>query len=304
MKKKISIIILLLGCILVTGVCEKGKSMDIGNLIPSEINGWKTSGKDGLYDRQTLFDYIDGGAEVYLTYSFQEAFVRKFEKEEHPFITVEIFDMGKPDDAFGIFTFERENEDIGIGQGSEYADGLLRFWKGHFFVSIFAEAESESSKRAIYELGQHIDQAFSYSADLGFYEKGDFLPAKGLLLNQVRFFHKSFNLNYHYFVSDKNILNLDDDTDALLAPYLIDKEKCYLLTIKYSDPETAKQGYELFMNIFMPEAKNKEPIQMENNKWVASAIKNEFVLIIFDALSHEFAQQIMEQTLNNLKKKT
>lgn len=303
MKKNLSISMLFLGLLIVLAACEKGESMNITTLVPDEIDGWKAGGKDKIYNRQTLFDYIDGGAEVYLTYSFQEAFVRRFEKKDNPFITVEIFDMEKPEDAFGIFTFERDGEDIGIGQGSEYADGLLRFWKDHFFISIFTEEESDSTKETIHELARSIDQAISTTADPGFYAKGEFLPAEGLLITQIRFFHKSFNLNYHYFISDENILNLDEDTDALLAPYLIGKEKSFLLAVRYADSTRAKQSYDLFMNVFMPEAREKGAILMENNKWTVGVVKSKFVLIIFDAPSEEFAQQIVEQALRNLEQK-
>ncbi|NIQ82825.1 MAG: hypothetical protein GTN93_33075, partial [Anaerolineae bacterium] len=34
------------------------------------------------------------------------------------------------------------------------------------------------------------------------------LPRQGLLANSIRYFHEHSCLNYHYFVSDQNILDL------------------------------------------------------------------------------------------------
>ncbi|MEW5807532.1 MAG: DUF6599 family protein [Acidobacteriota bacterium] len=275
--------------------------MGLSAAIPIEINGWKVSGKDALFDRETLFDYIDGGAEVYLTYSFRQVSVRRFEKEQNPAITVEIFDMGKPEDALGIFSFEREGNDMGIGQGSEYSDGLLRFWKGNLFVSISSEEETEASRKTVLELGGEIERSISAAADPGSFASGGFLPRKGLLSGQVRFFHKSFNLNYHYFVADGNILHLDEETDAILAPYIIKKERFNLLAIRYPTPEKAKQGFESFMNAYMPEGKESGITLTENNSWTGAAFRKEYVVVVFDALSEKTAQNTIEKTLKNLE---
>lgn len=301
MKKNTLLAMLLFSFLLTMAAGNKGKPMSLSPLVPKEINSWKAIEQDRVYNRQTLFDYIDGGAEIYLTYRFREVFVRTFERKKHPNITVEIFDMEKPEEAFGIFTFERESEAIGIGQDSEYADGLLRFWKNNYFVSLLTEEETDSSKQAIRKLARQIDQSLPAPINLGFYESGKFLPEDGLLRKQIRFFHKHFNLNYHYYLSDQNILNLNEDTDALLAPYLIRDSKSFLLVVRYPNAKKAKFSFDQFADAYMPEAKDQGIAPMENNRWTAGAAKNEFVFIIFDALTKEFAQHMVSQTLENLE---
>ena len=37
---------------------------DFGPQIPKQVLDWKASGQDVVYDRKTLYDYMDGGAEV------------------------------------------------------------------------------------------------------------------------------------------------------------------------------------------------------------------------------------------------
>ena len=63
-------------------------------------------------------------------------------------------DMSKAEDAFGVFTSERTGDDIGIGQGSEYEAGLLRFYKGRFFLSIMTFEETPQSKKTILSLAR------------------------------------------------------------------------------------------------------------------------------------------------------
>ena len=64
-----------------------------------------------------------------------------FEKADQPPLTIECYRMASAEGAFGVFSFERQVESVGIGQGSDLGSGLLRFWKGRYFVSIFADGE-------------------------------------------------------------------------------------------------------------------------------------------------------------------
>src|SRR5512147_2433040 len=87
--------------------------------LPTETAGWKWDGKEMKYDPKTVFSYMDGSAELYLAYGFQSLVVHRYEKPDRPPITVELYEMGSSEDAFGVFSFERQDEDAGIGQGSE-----------------------------------------------------------------------------------------------------------------------------------------------------------------------------------------
>src|SRR3990172_11219145 len=132
---------------------EKGK-MNPEISLPSEATDWKGSEKKMKYNSKTLFAYMDGAAELYLAYGFQNLTVRRFEKSNQPPITVELYEMASSEDAYGVFSFERQDEPVGIGQGSEFGGGLLRFWKGKYFVSIYADGEGAEVESAILKVGR------------------------------------------------------------------------------------------------------------------------------------------------------
>ncbi len=50
--------------------------------MPAEINGWKKSLKDTIYTPENLFEYINGGAELYISYNFKQLLTQKYVKEE------------------------------------------------------------------------------------------------------------------------------------------------------------------------------------------------------------------------------
>ena len=60
--------------------------------LPAELQGWKYDGHEKVYDRKTIFNYIDGGGEVYLAYGFTEVLVRTYEKKGQPSMEIAIFE--------------------------------------------------------------------------------------------------------------------------------------------------------------------------------------------------------------------
>ncbi|MFC1868442.1 DUF6599 family protein, partial [Thermodesulfobacteriota bacterium] len=60
--------------------------------------------------------------------------------------------MGSSKDAFGVFTHDQDGDALDMGQGGLYNYGWLRFWKGRFFISIFAEKESPEAEKAVKNL--------------------------------------------------------------------------------------------------------------------------------------------------------
>jgi hypothetical protein len=267
--------------------------------LPKEVNGWKADAKAEIYNRETIYDYMDGAGEIYLAYSFNELLVQRYVKARNPEITVEIFDMGSSEDALGIFSHGqgRQEGDAGIGQGSEYRGGLLSLWKNRFFICIRSEKETFSAKRAVLSLGKLISKAIKTSG-----EKPallNYLPQDKFLEKSLRYFHKHEILNYHYFVADKNILNLHENTRVVLAKYKDDKS--YLLLVQYQNIEEARAAFEDFMNAYIPDAEQTDIIKTENGRWTGARLNKNFIIIIFDAISKSNADSKINAIIDRLK---
>jgi hypothetical protein len=262
-------------------------------LVPKEVAGWKVSGEDRTFDRKTIFDYLDGGAEIYLAYDFRRLFTRQFVKLGERRVIADVFDMGSSRDAFGIFSFEREGEDVGIGQDSEYAAGLLRFWKGTYFVAVTCERETPSSRSAALSLGRAIAAAISASG-----ERPDLLaalPGGNLVPLSVRYFHQASSLNYHYFVADQNILNLSKRTEAVIARHAVRGGKpCVLLLVRYPDAAAARGALRKFVAAYMPEAGSKGIARTENGKWTAARCEGRVVVAVFDSPTERGARSLLD----------
>ncbi|MEW6368798.1 MAG: DUF6599 family protein [Acidobacteriota bacterium] len=255
--------------------------------LPRQIGEWRAEGTDQTYDRKSIYQYIDGGAELYLAYDFQQVLARTFTGPGQGEIVLEVYEMGSAADAFGVFTSEREEADAGIGQGSEFGGGLLRFWKGDFFVSVMASTGGEGTDAAVLEIGKEVAAAILENGAEP--ELLNVLPDTGCNRDRIRYFHMPLQLEKHYFVADENILGLSPKTECVLAECpLPESDPITLLVVRYEQPSLAGAAYSNFLNIYMPEATNGVA-KMENGGWTMARCSGRLVKIVFDSPDEERA---------------
>ena len=272
--------------------------MSLGDLVPRECRGWLAAAQDSDYTQEGIYKYMDGAGELYREYDYRELFVRKLLKAGQPAVTVELFDMGTPGRAFGVFAHTRDGPEAGVGQGSEYRAGLLCFWKGRFFACVRAEHETAEAKRAVMDTGHAIAAAIKQTGPLP--ALLDLLPKQDLIEQNVRYFFKHTCLNYHYFIADDNILKLGKDTEAVLAPYRQPGGRHYLLLIKYPTTEAANAALESFLHAYLPDAKTSGIARTENGKWTGATMRGDMIIILLDAISRERAEEMMNGVATSL----
>jgi hypothetical protein len=272
---------------------EEKKKMNQEISLPSETGGWRWDEKEMKYDSKTLFGYIDGAAELYLAYGFQNLTVRRFEKLNQPPLIVELYEMASSEDAYGVFSFEHQDEAVGIGQGSEFGGGLLRFWKGNYFVSLYAEGEGADVESGILAMGRAA--ANSIPATGPEPKLVGFIPGKalGLVDKSVRYLRSHVLLNQRFFVAHQNILNLNRKSEAVLAQYLQGKQKTQLLLVRYANLKEAVDAYQSFMKVYLPEAGGKGRLKTEDRKWTFARQRNEFVFIVFGSPTEADAEALL-----------
>jgi hypothetical protein len=106
---------------------------------------WKRTGPLERYNKEGLYGYIDGGAEIVLQYGFRELSVSKF-KPAGPSaapkeIVLEIYRMSSGEAAFGLYSTKLEGGEggwPGIKPDNWVGLGQANFVKGEFLVNILA----------------------------------------------------------------------------------------------------------------------------------------------------------------------
>lgn len=263
----------------VQGVTMSDDLDSLNRALPPAVAGWTKALPPARYAPQSLSAYIDGGAELYLSYNFKGALAVKYKGAGEDEIAVDIFEMGSSADAFGVFAHSRESVDAAVGQGSEYAAGLLTFWKDRYYVSILAYPETAAKREAVYSLGRTIAGAIPREGALP--PILGLLPAENLVPESVHFFHHYIWLNSFYFVSNDNVLAIGSDTPAVLAKYKPGGGSLFLLVVRYPNDARAEAAAALFRASVLGGA--ADPRELKPGRWTGLERHGDRVAVIFGA---------------------
>ncbi len=272
----------------------------IGQQLPEAVAQWRATSAPVAYTPETIFDYIDGHAEVYLAYGFLGSIAcRYLGPEEQGDIVVDVFELASPEDAFGVFTHDQDGEDAALGQGSLFRYGWLSFWKGPFFVSIYAEGESDEARDAVFELGREVAAAIPAEGSLPAIVA--LLPSRGLDPRSVRYLHDPTILAAHLPFDGGNILRLGPNTAATLGHYNLAESRAYLLLVSYGDTDDAGLTTSGFSELFLGGA--DQPLEHPDG-WYAMARlpgKEGVLAFVIRAESAELAREILGDVGTNPK---
>jgi hypothetical protein len=257
--------------------------------LPDQVGVWKRPAKPAGYDRKTLYDYIDGGAELFLAFDFVRATTFVYTAGEDDEIKVDIFDMGGPRGAFGVFAHSRETIAAEVGQGSEYGGGLLTFWKDRWFVSVLGYPETESKRKAVYELGRTIATLIAATGTPPAILSA--LPKPGLDEASARTFHHHLLQNHYVFVSHDNPLRIGKGTEAVLARYVRQGERHFLLLVDYPTEAEARKAQRSFRSSVLGGASTAK----RGDRWNGLRRTGKRLVIVLAAHSRQAASQILSE---------
>lgn len=110
----------------------------LSDLIPQPPpSGAVSQGPPTFYSPDNLYQYMDGGADIFVLYGVTTLLHEEFRAKEVD-VTVDIFDMGSSDNAFGMYAAERAPNYRFIKIGAEgYRDeGILNFFQDRYYVKL------------------------------------------------------------------------------------------------------------------------------------------------------------------------
>ncbi|UCH61687.1 MAG: hypothetical protein JSU77_07670 [Fidelibacterota bacterium] len=273
------------------------ESPKLARLLPEVVEDWQISGDDQVFNRDNLYDYINGGAELYLSYGFIEMVNRTYVFPDQPDVLVDILDMGTSQNAFGVFAHSRESVASDFGQGSEYHQGYLHFWKDRYVISIISNPETAESKQTIFTLAKEIETAIGVEGPLPDILR--LLPEQNLVEESIRYVRDHFWMNSHFFIAEENILNLNDQTDAVLAKYGALGQRSILLLVKYPQASEAEEAYASFIEDYLPELRDEPAIRSEDGSWTSGHLSGNLITIVFNASSQAAALSLVNAVKDN-----
>jgi hypothetical protein len=245
------------------------------------------------YAGEALYDYINGGAELYLSYGLNGMTGGKYNADGLPQVTVEVYEMTAPKNAFGVYTQSRDKDEYDYGQGSQSYDDFILFWKDRYFVIITTQKATPESREALQYMASLVEQAIPGEGTIPALVAE--LPKEGLSPGGYLYFHHYIWLNAYLFIADYNIADIDDQTDAILAKYGDPDERCYLLLVQYPDSAAAAAAAGKLKSKFAPELSPDNPVvQLEDNTWFTLGVKDDRLSALFNGNSREQVETIYQ----------
>jgi hypothetical protein len=152
-------------------------------------------------------------------------------------VVVDAFALASPADAFGVYTHSREGEPADVGQGGSYGYGTLFFWKGRYFVSAYAERESERARTAMIALGRAVAASIAETGETPALARR--LPREGLEETSLVYLRHPRILEAHVPVGPDNPLGVGPDAPAVTGRYRVGGGMADLVLVEYPDEAAA-----------------------------------------------------------------
>ncbi len=181
-------------------------AVPLESLIPKKDlpDGWVLVEGPQPYTKKTLFEHIDGQAELYFKYGFQKSVFAIYQnrKNQEDQIELDIYDMGNALQAFGIFSrFRNEDRPGGFGLESYLDDHSALFYQGRYFVMLYATESNPDFLRQFSKLvSLKISDPSPPPKEIGYFPKNGLKPGsiqyfpEGLLGHQ--FLKRGFQGTY------------------------------------------------------------------------------------------------------------
>ena len=231
-------------------------------LIPSngKLSGWVQSRAPSTYEGKTLYRDRATSPDLYHAYGFERQAEVEYETPQfgsRPLILLEVFDMGTPENAFGIYNFHTypQMKFEWVGSKAMLSGNYLRFSKGKYFIEIEGYEIATGIREAMIALAKIITAQIKDPPPKP--QTLVLLPSSNKVSGSVKLFRSNWVLRQIYSTLPVNVPQLTDTPLGISARYRenvksknwTDAQIVYI--IRFDDTSTAESAYTLYRDSVM-----------------------------------------------------
>jgi len=225
----------------------------------NEVANWKIAEGIKTYTPDNLFDFHLSDAKLYKAYNFVSLATAEYlniKLGSKAYLRAEVYDMGTPENAFGIYstnTYPQAQYD-NVGNEAFMTELTYDTWKGRYFVHISAYEAAHDIKQGMMKIAKYVMSQIENTGTLP--DILNLLPKDNIVKGSVKFFYNHTAFNSIYTISkDRNVLRLTEETTGIIAEYISEKAKTIsdtvnILLVKYpttSDAQAAYSSYKAYL---------------------------------------------------------
>ena len=234
------------------------------------LSGFSLKTNYPVYVPENLWDFINGAADNYLAYDFQDLHVAEYKKGKET-VKLEIYRHSDNINAFGIYSTERSPNFryVNIGAQGYVADGAVNFFKGNYYVKI----KTYSKKPKVIQAAESLA-----------YKVADMLPGQSempVLLSQFPSEGKKPNEETYI---NKSVLGYSFLSKAFKALYQSGSDNFSIFIIQNPSTDATLQSVKAYLKVTGSEEsvadEGKMALNDKYNGTVFLAWKGNMVVII------------------------
>ena len=168
------------------GITLVPQSMAENSFLPRGLKGWTLVEGPRTFNRKTLFEHINGQAELFLKYGFEKLVFAVYQDQRNRKNQVEVnlYDMGSVLGAFGVFSrFRNGDESAGVGLDSYLEDQSAIFYKGKYVVMLYG---SDANPLALKQIAEAVSSRITDNSppprEIGYF------PRDGLKAGSLQYY--------------------------------------------------------------------------------------------------------------------
>ena len=216
---------------------------DLTGIFPpvNTVSGWMISQKVETYTHDNLFNLVDGQADSFLVYGFEQVAVQRYQNSDGVSLNAEIWRLAKPADAYGLFTAGQAGTAVAMGNEGDSDPGLrLAFWQDRYFVSL--SVDKNVPDETLQAFGKAITAALPRGGERPAIMSR--LPQAGLVERGYIFFHEEMSVQMEVWLGGENLLGLSQDTNGVVGRYKLGEVTARLMLVEYPSTAQAAKGLE------------------------------------------------------------
>ena len=224
------------------------------NLLPARgcAQGWTLNDKVALFDKDTLFDHINGEAELYFPYGFDMLAAATYmnRKNTEVWIVADIYRMASLLDAFGIYSNYRKADYASVTVGAEgfVSPSQLMFYQDRYFVRLQVTGATSLEQDVFLACARSVSENLPLNARPAWELEAMKIP--GIVPKTERYIAKSL-LGYAFF------------RRGIIADALLEGERVQVFLVPEDSVSAAREAFDQYRSYLKAEGKN---IQLQEER--------------------------------------
>jgi len=224
-------------CLFIGPQRSSGADPAMDKLLPAPVcmDGWVLDGKVTLYDKESLFDRVNGESELYFPYGFTQLAYGRYESKKDPKIAVDIdvYAMGSLLDAFGMFANYRRKDSTAASVGVEgtISSSQMLFYQDRYLVRLQVTGTTTIDESVLIACGKVVSQKLPPSTARP--KELDALAVPGVVKKSERYIASSL-LGYEFFHR------------GIIADALVGKDEAQVFLVPESSPDSARAAFDRY----------------------------------------------------------